>query len=304
MRPREPHAFARRVERQRIGGEVVAQRLPQPLGLGRVALPAGRPVEARADVAGEGEAGLGMAERQAPDDVGCRLRLGSIGFQELEPGGRGGEEVARLDPRAERLAAGLDCALDRPPRPGGGAPSARRRPWCGFPAATPRRSTAAPRRGSRRSRWRSSRRRGFSRSRGARRQSARSASSMPRPSSETRMRRRPPASIATSMWRAPASSAFSTSSLIAAAGRSITSPAAMRSTSSGSSRRIGMGAMGPRADYRIGGMESGDASTLGSQKGLSVFAAFARASGRPGAICGPNLTRFGLLFTITCRLTN
>ncbi len=43
-----------------------------------------------------------------------------------------------------------------------------------------------------------------------------------------------------SMRRAPASSAFSTSSFTAAAGRSITSPAAMRSISSGSRRRTGM----------------------------------------------------------------
>ena len=73
-------------------------------------------------------------------------------------------------------------------------------------------------------------------------ESARSASSMPRPSSVTRMRRRPPASIATSIAPAPASSAFSISSFTAAAGRSTTSPAAMRSTSRGSRRRIGMGA--------------------------------------------------------------
>ena len=76
--------------------------------------------------------------------------------------------------------------------------------------------------------------------------SARSASSSPCPSSTTRMSRRPPASIVTSIDFAPASSAFSTNSLIAAAGRSITSPAAMRSMVKGSRRRIGMGAYGPR----------------------------------------------------------
>ena len=40
-------------------------------------------------------------------DVGHRLGLGSVGFQELEPCGRGGEEISRLDPRARGLAAGL-----------------------------------------------------------------------------------------------------------------------------------------------------------------------------------------------------
>src|SRR6476659_651598 len=43
-----------------------------------------------------------------------------------------------------------------------------------------------------------------------------------------------------SMWRAPASRAFSTSSLTALAGRSTTSPAAMRLTVSGGRRWIGM----------------------------------------------------------------
>ena len=45
------------------------------------------------------------------------------------------------------------------------------------------------------------------------------------------------ASTVTSMVRAPASMAFSTSSFTAEAGRSTTSPAAMRSTSTGSRRR-------------------------------------------------------------------
>jgi hypothetical protein len=45
---------------------------------------------------------------------------------------------------------------------------------------------------------------------------------MPAPSSVTSMRSMPPASRATVMRVAPASSAFSTSSLTAAAGRSMT----------------------------------------------------------------------------------
>ena len=62
---------------------------------------------------------------------------------------------------------------------------------------------------------------------------------MPLPSSVTTMRAMPPASRRTAMRRAPASIAFSTSSLTAAAGRSITSPAAMRLTTCSESRRIG-----------------------------------------------------------------
>src|SRR5271165_1497214 len=52
-----------------------------------------------------------MAQRETSDDVGDGLSLAAVGLQELEPGGRGGEEVARLDPCAERLAAGLDRAF-------------------------------------------------------------------------------------------------------------------------------------------------------------------------------------------------
>ncbi len=74
------------------------------------------------------------------------------------------------------------------------------------------------------------------------RSTARSRSSgvMPSPSSTTRMRLRPPPSITTSIRLAPASKAFSTSSFTAEAGRSTTSPAAMRSTSTGSRRRTAM----------------------------------------------------------------
>jgi hypothetical protein len=51
---------------------------------------------------------------------------------------------------------------------------------------------------------------------------------------------RPPPSTCTSIREAPASRAFSTISFTALAGRSTTSPAAMRLTVSGGSRRIGM----------------------------------------------------------------
>ena len=65
-----------------------------------------------------------------------------------------------------------------------------------------------------------------------------SPGSMPWPSSVTQMPSRPPSSRRTSMDPAPASMAFSTSSLTAAPGRSMTSPAAMRLIKSSGNRRI------------------------------------------------------------------
>lgn len=55
-----------------------------------------------------------------------------------------------------------------------------------------------------------------------------SSGDIPEPSSRTRIREVPPPSISTSILEAPASKAFSMSSLTAEAGRSITSPAAIR----------------------------------------------------------------------------
>jgi hypothetical protein len=57
----------------------------------------------------------------------------------------------------------------------------------------------------------------------------------------TRISRRPPPSVTISIRVAPASSAFSTSSLTTLAGRSTTSPAAMRLTTCSGSWRTGMG---------------------------------------------------------------
>ena len=98
----EPHAVAARIDFERIRGEVVPQRLAQPLGAARFARAASRPVEARADVGRERKARLGRGHRQPLDDVGYGDRLGPVGFQELEPRRRRGEEIARLDPRARR----------------------------------------------------------------------------------------------------------------------------------------------------------------------------------------------------------
>src|SRR5262245_24154941 len=67
--------------------------------------------------------------------------------------------------------------------------------------------------------------------------SASSPAVMPTPSSVTEMKLRPPSFRVTAMRWAPASMAFSTSSLTALAGRSTTSPAAMRLTRVDGSRR-------------------------------------------------------------------
>src|SRR5579862_378439 len=123
--------------------------------------------------------------------------------------------------------------------------------------------------------------------------SARSARLMPSPSSVTRMRRRPPPSVSTSIRRAPASSAFSTSSLTTLAGRSTTSPAAMRLTMASESWRTGMGDSGwPVTVARIGAWRNPGRSIerrLGAAQILDAAAAFlafdaalARRFGRPG----------------------
>jgi len=67
-----------------------------------------------------------------------------------------------------------------------------------------------------------------------------SSADRPQPSSATRIRVRPPPCASTSIRVAPASMALSTSSLMALAGRSTTSPAAMRLTVSGGRRRMGI----------------------------------------------------------------
>ena len=70
--------------------------------------------------------------------------------------------------------------------------------------------------------------------------SAISAGVMPQPSSTTSIRSIPPPASATAIRVAPASIAFSTSSFSALAGRSTTSPAAIRLTRCSGRRRIDM----------------------------------------------------------------
>ncbi len=67
-----------------------------------------------------------------------------------------------------------------------------------------------------------------------------SAAGIPAPLSTTRTSRRPPSRTSTRISSAPASRLFSTSSLTAEAGRSTTSPAAMRLATSGGRTRMDM----------------------------------------------------------------
>ena len=71
--------------------------------------------------------------------------------------------------------------------------------------------------------------------------SAKSSPAMPMPSSATRIRVLPPSETAISIRAAPASIAFSTSSFTAEAGRSTTSPAAIRLAAASERRRIRAG---------------------------------------------------------------
>ena len=78
---------------------------------------------------------------------------------------------------------------------------------------------------------------------------ARSVASIPCPSSITVISVFPPLAIPTEIDLAPASSAFSTNSLTTDAGRSTTSPAAIRLTVPSGSRRIGISAR-PASGFR------------------------------------------------------
>jgi hypothetical protein len=53
-------------------------------------------------IASKREADARMGDGEAADDLGDRLRLGAIRFQELQTRRRGGEEVGHLDAGAGR----------------------------------------------------------------------------------------------------------------------------------------------------------------------------------------------------------
>ena len=112
----EAHALAQSVDAQRVGDELLAQGLTHALALPRFARPAGRPVEGRADVAGEGKARLRTGEREPAHDLGAGLRFASVGLEEFQPRRRRREEIARLDARSPgmrgRTRRAFDAVLD------------------------------------------------------------------------------------------------------------------------------------------------------------------------------------------------
>ncbi len=174
-----------------------------------------------------------------------------VGLEELEPRRRRVEQVAHLDAGAARDGGGRGPRALRPPatrkRPAlAGAPRARRDLAARHGADRRQRLAAEAQRrdvhqivGRRAWRWRGARSRGR-----ARRASCRSRRRRRR---SARARHR---ASATSMRVAPASMAFSTSSFTTEAGRSTTSPAAMRLTRVSGRRRMGMAGLYPRGASR------------------------------------------------------
>ncbi len=240
--PFEPHALARRLERERICGEVVAERLAQPLRAARLAR-AGQPASRR-------ESRYRSRRRSGSPGwlSATRFTISATAWASLRSDFRNlslagvaanrSRASTRVPTAPAQGSTGLFAPSSTTSFKAVGAPSVRVRISSRETEAID--GSASPRKPKVAIAVRSPS--GIFDVACRSTESARSASSMPRPSSLTRIRRRPPASIATSIVRAPASSAFSINSLAAAAGRSITSPAAMRSTSSGSRRQIGMGA--------------------------------------------------------------
>ena len=195
-----------------------------------------------AAVAGQGEGDGRMAHGEAVDGVRGVARFGARRLEELEARRRGVEEIRHRDGGPRRAGGGRAFAPAVPSATSidqaFSAPAAR---LTMVRRARPRRWRAAPRRGSRASRSTRDRRpRRAWRWRDGRAPAAARRALMPRPSSATRMSRRPLSSSVTSIARAPASMAFSTSSLTTDAGRSITSPAAMRLITPSGRRRIVM----------------------------------------------------------------
>jgi hypothetical protein len=114
--------FAFGLDRHGIFGEGPAQHLRQP-GRERVEQLALRGIGAE-DLAftltrqiGQAKADIGFRHRQPLDHIGDRLRLGPIGAQEFQPGGRGAEQIAQLDHGAAVQRSGFDRA-DGPARHG------------------------------------------------------------------------------------------------------------------------------------------------------------------------------------------
>ena len=130
----QAQVLASLVDRHGIGGEIGAEHARgaprEPVLAVRL-----RRIGRRGQVvAGKREADLRVRHGKPAHDLGDRLRLGPVGFEELQPRRRRGEELGDLDPRAlrrrrrphRRFDAGLD--QDRGPGRGVGGAGDDRKP--------------------------------------------------------------------------------------------------------------------------------------------------------------------------------
>ncbi len=103
---RQPHPLALLVDPERIGLELASEHRGEAgepaFGPGRL----GGQAQAAPPVQVEGEAHRLVGHGLAPDLLGDRRRLGPLRLHELEPGRRGEEQVAHLDPRPVRTGEG------------------------------------------------------------------------------------------------------------------------------------------------------------------------------------------------------
>lgn len=234
----------------RMAAKLRAQDIAEPRQPAGGAGQGSGPGHRRALLAGEREGNVGARHRQPPDHFANGFRLGAVGLQEFQPRRRRIEEVVDLDARAMRQRCrhdlGLLAAFDRQ-RPGmrfAGVARGDREP-CNR-ADRGQRLAAEPERADLQEILVIELGRGvaFDRERQV-------LAVMPLPSSVMPIRRRPPPSVKTSMRLARASMAFSTSSLTTLAGRSTTSPAAMRLTICSGSWRTGMGSLGEETQSNV-----------------------------------------------------
>ena len=110
----QAQALAGLVDRHGVGGEIGAEHARgaprEPVLAVRL-----RRIGRRGEVvAGKREADLRVRHGKPAHDLGDRLRLGAVGFEELEPRRRRGEELGDLDPRALRRQAPAAPAISTP----------------------------------------------------------------------------------------------------------------------------------------------------------------------------------------------
>jgi hypothetical protein len=94
------------------GGEARVKRVEEIAARG-IGAKEGAPFAAAGDIA-QGEADRRFGHGEALDDLGYRLKFGAVRAQELQPRGRGEEQVAQFDHRATGQGRRLD-GPDPPP---------------------------------------------------------------------------------------------------------------------------------------------------------------------------------------------